>query len=66
LTMWIKTLFLSFIPQKFFTLMATCWTAHPMQKLTDPKNVEKPILSSHCENIAMVLANTAAKASNGT
>jgi hypothetical protein len=42
------------------------WTAHPTQKLTDPKNVEKPILSSHRENIATALANTAAKASNST
>ena len=46
--------------------MATRRTARPTQKLVDPKNAEKPILSSHRENIATALANAAAKASNGT
>jgi hypothetical protein len=32
--------------------MATRCMARPTQKLTDPKNAEQPILSSHCENIA--------------
>ena len=45
--------------------MATSHMAHPMQKLVDPKNSEKLILSSHCENIATALANAAAKALNG-
>ena len=46
--------------------MATRRTARPTQKLVDPKNSEKPILSSHRENIATALAYAAAKASNGT
>ena len=45
--------------------MATRRTARPMQKLVDPKSSEKPILSSHCQNIATALGNAAAKASNG-
>ena len=45
--------------------MATCRTARPTQKLADPKNAEKPLLSSHRENIATALANAATKTSNG-
>jgi hypothetical protein len=32
--------------------MATRGTACPTKKLTNPKNAEQPILSSHCENVA--------------
>ena len=45
--------------------MATRRTARPTQKLADPKNAEKPLLSSHRENIATALANAATKTSNG-
>ena len=45
--------------------MATRRTAHPTQKLADPKNAKKPLLSSHRENIATALANAATKTSNG-
>ncbi|EDR02882.1 uncharacterized protein LACBIDRAFT_308061 [Laccaria bicolor S238N-H82] len=46
--------------------MATRRTARPTQKLVDPENAEKPILSSHRENIATGCANAAAKGSNAT
>ncbi|EDR05450.1 uncharacterized protein LACBIDRAFT_329738 [Laccaria bicolor S238N-H82] len=44
--------------------MATHPTAYPRQKLVDPENTEKRILSSHRQNIATGRANAAAKASD--